>query len=61
MSFTVSAEERAALTAAQQQSRNVRHWRRYQAILLRAAGVPVQQVAHSLGWSATSVSNWSAA
>jgi transposase len=57
----LSAKEREALRAALQQSRNVRHWRRYQAVLLRAAGMPVQQVAQSLGCTQTSVANWTAA
>ncbi len=57
----LSAEERRALTVAQRQSRNVRHWRRYQAAVLRAEGVPVRQVAQSLGGTETSVSNWTAA
>lgn len=57
----LSAEERGKLTAAQQQSRNVRHWRRYQAVLLRAEGLFVKQVAQSLGCTETSVYNWTAA
>jgi transposase len=39
----------------------VRHWRRYQAVLLRADGVPVAEVARDLGCTETSVSNWTAA
>ena len=61
MPLTVSQSERAALATAQQQSRNVRHWRRYQAVLLRAEGMAVKQVAQSLGCTETSVYNWSAA
>jgi transposase len=57
----LSAEERGKLTAAQQQSRNVRHWRRYQAVLLRAEGLFVKQVAQSLGCTETRVYNWTAA
>jgi transposase len=64
MPLILSAQERAAVATAQRQSRNVRHWRRYQAVLLRAEGIPVQQVAQGLGCTATSVSSvdtWSAA
>lgn len=61
MPLTLSQSERAALATAQQQSRNVRHWRRYQAVLLRAEGMAVKQVAQSLGCTETSVYNWSAA
>jgi transposase len=64
MSFkplSVTTEERRALQAAQAGSRNVRHWRRYQAILLRADGVPVATVAQILNCTETSVYNWVAA
>lgn len=61
MPLRLNTEERSALLTAQGQSRNVRHWRRYQAVLLRAAGVPVKQVAQALGCTETSVSNWTAA
>ncbi len=61
MPVTLSAAERAALAGAQRQSRNIRHWRRYQAVLLRGEGMPVKQVAQSLGCTETSVYNWSAA
>lgn len=61
MPVTLSAAERAALAGAQRQSRNVRHWRRYQAVLLRGEGMPVKQVAQSLGCTETSVYNWTAA
>ena len=61
MPLTVSQQEHEALAAAQRQSRVVRHWRRYQAVLLRAEGMPVKQVAQSLGCTETSVYNWSAA
>jgi transposase len=57
----LSTEERGKLTAAQRQSRNVRHWRRYQAVLLRADGMFVKQVAQSVGCTETSVYNWTAA
>jgi transposase len=54
-------EQRAELEAAQRQSQNVRHWKRYQAVLLRAEGTPVALVAQTLGCTQTSVSNWTAA
>ncbi|HLQ35950.1 MAG TPA: helix-turn-helix domain-containing protein, partial [Chloroflexota bacterium] len=58
---SLNAEEHGALTAAQRQRRSVRHWRRYQAVVLRAEGMAVKQVAQSLGCTETSVSNWTAA
>lgn len=61
MPLTLSEDERAALQAAQARSPKVRHWRRYQAVLLRADGVPVAAVARDLGCTPTSVSNWTAA
>ena len=61
MPLKVTTEERAALQTAQGQSRNVRHWRRYQAVLLRADGVPVATVAQTLNCTETSVYNWVAA
>ena len=64
MPLTVSAEERKALETAQARSPQVRHWRRYQAVLLRAAGVlvaEVAEVARDLACSEASVSNWTAA
>jgi transposase len=61
MPLSVTTDERAALHAAQAQSRTVRHWRRYQAVLLRADGVPVATVAQTLDCTATSVYNWVAA
>jgi len=44
MALTVTEEERRALEAAQAKSRAVRHWRRYQAVLLRADGLAVAEV-----------------
>ncbi len=61
MPLTLTTEERAALHAAQVRSRKVRHWRRYQAVLLRADGVPVATVAQTLDCTETSVYNWVAA
>jgi transposase len=61
MLLTLAQDERAALEAAQQGSQKVRQWRRYQAVLLRADGVPVAVVARTLGCTQTSVYNWTAA
>lgn len=61
MPLALTDEQRAELEAAQRHSRQVRHWRRYQAVLLRAEGVPVAAVAHTLGCTETSVYNWVAA
>src|SRR5215470_1236853 len=61
MPLTLSEEERNGLETAQARSPKVRHWRRYQAVLLRAAGVPVAEVARDLGCSEASVFNWTAA
>jgi transposase len=59
--IAMSAEQRAEVEAAQRQSRNVRHWKRYQAVLLRAEGLPVAVVAQTLGCSEASVTNWTSA
>jgi len=61
MPLTLTSDEHAALQAAQARSPQVRHWRRSQAVLLRAEGVPVAQVARDLGCTETSVYNWTAA
>src|SRR5262249_4549928 len=61
MPLTLTSVERAALEAAQQCSPKVRHWRRYQAVLLRAEGVSVAEVARALRCTPTSVCNWTAA
>lgn len=53
----LTGEERGALEAAQRRSAKVRHWRHFQAVLLRADGVPVAEVARDLGCTATSVHN----
>lgn len=58
MTTAMTGEQRAELEAAVHTSRNVRHWKRYQAVLLRAAGTPVAVVARTLGCSADSVTNW---
>ncbi|MGZ3639337.1 MAG: helix-turn-helix domain-containing protein [Ktedonobacterales bacterium] len=59
--LAMTKEQRAEVEAAQRQSRNVRHWKRYQAVLLRADGMPVAVVAQTLGCTQTSVSNWTTA
>src|SRR5260370_19088649 len=61
MPLTVSQDERAALEAAQAGSPKVRHWRRYHAVLLRAQGLFVKDVARALGCTEASVYNWTAA
>jgi transposase len=61
MRLMLSEQERAELQAAQRSSRNVRHWRRYQAVLLRADGVPLATVATTLGCTQASVWNWTRA
>src|SRR5260221_693519 len=61
MALTLTGEERRALEAAQAKSRAVRHWRRYQPVLLRADGLQVAEVARVLRCTATSVCNWTAA
>ena len=50
-------EQRGELEAAQRQSRSVRHWKRYQAVLLRVEGTPVAVVAQTLGWRARPASS----
>jgi|SRR5579871_1836213 len=61
MQLSLSDQERAELVAAQRSSRNVRHWRRYQAVLLRGEGVPLATVAQTLGCTQASVCNWTKA
>jgi len=61
MRLTLTDEERAELQAGLRSSRNVRHWRRYQAVLLRADGVPLATVAQNLGCTQASVCNWTKA
>jgi transposase len=61
MPLTRTSDERAALEAAQARRRAVRHWRRYQAVLLRADGVTVAEIARALRCTQTSVYNWTAA
>jgi transposase len=59
--LAMTSAQRAEVEAAQRQSRNVRHWKRYQAVLLRADGTPVAVVAQTLRCTPTSVSNWTRA
>jgi transposase len=61
MPLILTAEERAALLAAQRQRPGIRHWRRYQALVLRGEGLPVAQVAQALSCTETSIYNWTAA
>lgn len=61
MPLTLTTDQRAALQAAQARSRTVRHWRRYQAVVLRADRVPVATIAQTLNCTETSVYNWVAA
>jgi transposase len=59
--LAMTAEQRTEVETAQRRSRNVRHWKRYQAVLLRADGMPLAVVAQTLGCSRVSVSNWTRA
>ena len=59
--MTLSKAGRAVLETAQARSPQVRHWRRYQAVLLRAEGMLVKDVARVLGCTETSIYNWTAA
>src|SRR5258708_13487628 len=61
MRLILTEEGRSELQAAQRASRNVRHWRRSQAVLLRADGVPLAAVAQTLGCTQASVCNWTRA
>jgi transposase len=61
MRVTLRDEERAELLAGQRTSRGVRHWRRYQAVLLRGDGVPLATVAQTLGCTQASVCHWTRA
>jgi transposase len=61
MPLTLRGDARAALETAPARSRTVRHWRRSQAVWLRADGVPVASVAQTVDWTETSSYNWVAA
>ncbi len=60
MKIELSAEDRTALVGAASGARQVRQWRRYQAILLLADGQTPQAVAQALGASRAGVYNWAA-
>jgi transposase len=57
----VTERDRGALAAAAAAEKNVRRWRRYQAVLLLAAGQAPALVAQTLGCSRASVYAWAAA
>ena len=61
MPLTLSPTERTDREAAAASEPRVRRWKRYQAILLRAAGQTVAAVAAVLRCSAASVYAWTAA
>jgi transposase len=61
MLLHVTEQERAALEAAAAAEPRVRRWRRYQAVLLLAAGQPPTAIAQSLHCSRASVYAWIAA
>lgn len=61
MEITLTAEQRAELTAAAAAEKGVRRWKRLRAVLLRADGLTVAAVARVLECSQASVYAWSAA
>ncbi len=61
MEIHLTEEDRAQLLAAQRTCRSVRHWRRYQAVLLRADGMSLVAVAQALDCTPASVCNWTRA
>jgi transposase len=58
MHLALTADEREQLTAAAARERRVRHWRRYQALLLLAEDRSPEAVAEAVGCSRASVYNW---
>lgn len=58
MHLTLTMEEREQLTAAATRERRVRHWRRYQALLLLAEDRSPGAVAEVVGCSRASVYSW---
>jgi transposase len=58
MQLTLTADERATLVTAAAHERRVRHWRRYQALLLVADDQTPEQAAAAVGASRASVYNW---
>lgn len=61
MELGLSASDRLALEAAKAAEPRVRRWRRYQAVLLLAAGQPPGTVATALGCAVSRVYTWAAA
>ncbi len=61
MPFTLTESQRAELEAAAAAGKEVRRWKRYRAVLLRAEGMTVDRVAQALECSAASVYAWTAA
>jgi transposase len=61
MSLVLTADERAALAAAEAGERRVRQWRRYRALRLLADGYRPAAVAAAVGCSERSVWYWTAA
>ncbi len=57
MHITRTMDEREQLTAAAARERRVRHWRRYQVLLLIAEDTPPETVAAAVGCSRASVYN----
>jgi transposase len=57
----LSEAEQAELTAAARREPRVRHWRRYQAILLIGSGASAQAVAWQVGCNVNSITRWVAA
>lgn len=60
MQITLTPEEQMNLQKQVQTCRQVRHWKRYQALLLLAEAIPPEQVARVLHCSRASVYNWAA-
>jgi len=58
MHVTLTADEHDALAAAAAHERRVRHWRRFQALLLVADGKTPEATADAVGCSRASVYNW---
>lgn len=61
MEISVTTEERERLEHALRETRRVREWRRYRAVLLAAEGESARAIAETLRVSEASVSNWVAA
>jgi transposase len=61
MDLVLTAADRAALEEAKAAEPRLRRWRRYQAVVLLAAGQPPGAAATALGCAVSSVYNWAAA